>query len=86
MNFLDDSDLVIVIVDNKDGINDGTQTEINRMKALEKKCIYFYCDEREKEATELEKEIRKLAEELNFEKAIQKWDEMKELKELLLVI
>ena len=38
----------------------------------------------EKEIRILEKEIRKLAEELNFEKAIAKRDEMKALKELLL--
>ncbi len=48
------------------------------------KRIYKNKKEIEKEIKVLEKEIRKLAEELNFEKAIQKRDEMKELKELLL--
>ena len=48
MNPLDDSDLAIVIVDNKDGIGKGTQNEIGRIAALKKKCIYVFCDEREK--------------------------------------
>ncbi len=58
-NPLDDSDLAIVIVDNKDGIGKGTQNEIGRIAALKKKCIYVFCDEREKEPTELEKQLLK---------------------------
>ncbi len=58
-NPLDDSDLAIVIVDNKDGIGVGTQTEISRITALKKKCIYVFCNEREKEPTELEKQLLK---------------------------
>lgn len=59
MNPLDDSDLAIVIVDNKDGIGKGTQNEIGRIAALKKKCIYVFCDEREKVPTELEKQLLK---------------------------
>ena len=59
MNPLEDSDLVIVIVDNKDGIGQGTQKEINRINAIGKKCIYVFCDERQKESTELEKQLLK---------------------------
>ena len=59
MNQLEDSDLAIVIVDNKDGIGSGTQNEINRIFALNKKCIYVFCNEREKEKTELEKQLLK---------------------------
>lgn len=57
VNPLEDSDLVIVIVDNKDGIGEGTQKEISRAVALKKKCIYVFCNEREKEPTELEKQL-----------------------------
>ena len=57
-NRLDDSDLAIVIVDNKDGIREGTQIEINRIKTLGKKCFYFFCNEQEKHPTELENQLR----------------------------
>lgn len=57
MEPLADADLVIVIVDNKDGITDGTMKEIHRVKALSKKCLYVFCDEREKQITELQAEL-----------------------------
>ncbi len=57
----------------------GNEEKVDKIKR-----IYKNKKEIEKEIKVLEKEIRKLAEELNFEKAIQKRDEMKELKELLL--
>lgn len=41
MDSLEDSDLVIIIVDNQDGISQATMREINRAKALNKKSIYF---------------------------------------------
>ena len=59
----------------------GNENKVDKIKKL-----YKNKKEIEKEIKVLEKEIRKLAEELNFEKAIQKRDEMKELKELLLEI
>lgn len=55
---LADSDLVIVIVDNKDGITQATMNEINRAKALKKKCIYIFCDQREKNITELQAQLQ----------------------------
>ena len=58
MDKLDDADLVIVLVDNKDGITSATMKEIGRVKALGKKCIYFFCDEREKNITELQNELQ----------------------------
>ena len=58
MDPLADSDLVIVIVDNKDGITDATLKEVGRVKALNKKCIYIFCDEREKNITELQAELQ----------------------------
>lgn len=58
MDPLEDADLVIVLVDNKDKITPATQREIQRAKALGKKCIYIFCDEREKEITELQQQIQ----------------------------
>ena len=57
MDALSDSNLVIVIVDNKDGITNATMKEINRARAQNLKCIYVFCDERQKEPTELQKEL-----------------------------
>ena len=58
MDQLDDCDLVIVLVDNKDGITSATQKEINRAKALHKKCIYIFCDQYENKATELQEQLQ----------------------------
>ncbi len=58
MDSLADSDLVIIIVDNQDGVSDATMGEINRAKALNKKCIYIFCDQRKREITELQAQIQ----------------------------
>lgn len=58
MDPLADSDLVIVIVDNEDGITNATMTEIGRVKAMNKKSIYVFCDERKKDITELQAELQ----------------------------
>lgn len=58
MEALVDSDLVIVIVDNQDDISQATMGEINRAKALHKKCIYIFCDQRNREKTELQAQIQ----------------------------
>lgn len=58
MEPLADSDLVIVIVDNQDDVSLATRREINRAKALNKKCIYIFCDQRKQEMTELQAQIQ----------------------------
>lgn len=58
MDYLDDCDLVIVLVDNKDGVTPATQKEINRAKALHKKCIYIFCDQYENKTTELQEQLQ----------------------------
>jgi len=58
MDALVDSDLVIIIVDNQDDISQATMGEINRAKALNKKCIYIFCDQRKREKTELQAQIQ----------------------------
>ncbi|ETP71516.1 SIS domain-containing protein [Lachnospiraceae bacterium JC7] len=57
MDKLDDADLVIIIIDNKDGVSNATLKEISRAKAHNKKCIYIFCNEREKEATDVQKNL-----------------------------
>lgn len=58
MDPLADSDLVIVIVDNQDDVSLAIRREINRAKALNKKCIYIFCDQRKREMTELQAQIQ----------------------------
>lgn len=58
MDPLADNDLVIIIVDNQDGVSKPTMREINRAKTLNKKCIYIFCDQRKREITELQAQIQ----------------------------
>lgn len=57
MRKLERSDIIVFLIDNKDGINGGTMKEVKRGRELKKKSIFLFCDEYEKEATELQKEI-----------------------------
>lgn len=55
---LSDSDLVVFLVDNKDGVTDPVQSEINCAREFKKKCIFVFCDENEKNATPLQIELQ----------------------------
>lgn len=55
---LADSDVIIVFVENKDGVTDPVQSEINRARELNKKILFFFCDEYKKEETVLQKYLR----------------------------
>ena len=57
MRRLERSDIIVFLIDNKDGIGEGTMKEVKRGRELKKKSIFLFCDENEKEATELQKEI-----------------------------
>lgn len=57
INKLNDSDLCIFLIDNKDGVSDSVLREQKRSKELGLKCIYMFCDEDEREPTQLQKEI-----------------------------
>jgi hypothetical protein len=57
LNRLDDSDLCIFLIDNSDGVTDAVLTEQKRARTLKKKSIYLFCDENEKESTQMQKEI-----------------------------
>lgn len=57
MRRLERSDIIVFLIDNKDGIGEGTMKEVKRGRELKKKSLFLFCDENEKEATELQKEI-----------------------------
>lgn len=57
MRRLERSDIIVFLVDNKDGIGKGTMKEVKRGRELKKKSIFIFCDESEKKETELQKEI-----------------------------
>lgn len=57
MRRLDRSDIIVFLIDNEDGINEGTMKEVKRGRELKKKSIFLFCNEKEKEVTELQKEI-----------------------------
>lgn len=57
LNELEQSDLCIFILDNADKMTEGVIKEYNRANELNKKSMYFFCDEKEKKKTELQVEI-----------------------------
>lgn len=54
---IDDSDLCIFLIDNKDGVSDAVIREQKRVRQLNIKSIYLFCDENQKEETQIQKEI-----------------------------
>lgn len=54
---LDDSDLCIFLIDNKDGVSNPVLIEHKRARELGKKSIYLFCDEKKKKPTQLQMEI-----------------------------
>ncbi|HEY5560639.1 MAG TPA: hypothetical protein VIK72_02600 [Clostridiaceae bacterium] len=56
-NKLDDSDVCIFLIDNKDGISEAVVREQKRSRKLGIKSIYLFCDEDQKEPTLIQKEI-----------------------------
>lgn len=55
---LDDSDLCIFLIDNADGVSKGVLRERKRARDRNKKSLYFFCNETQKEPTPLQNEIR----------------------------
>ena len=53
----DDADLIIFIIDNKDGASDAILEGISRAKAHQKRSMYFFCDEFEKSATSIQEDL-----------------------------
>ena len=54
---LADSDVCIFLIDNKDGIPDGVQKEIDIVQKHGIKALYYFCDEFSKEKTALEESL-----------------------------
>lgn len=54
---LDDSDVCIFLIDNADGVPSGVMREINRAKSHPKKSLYLFCEERQKEPTQVQREL-----------------------------
>ena len=57
MRRLERSNVIVFLIDNEDGINQGTMKEIRRAQELKKKSIYLFCNEKVKEPTEIQKEL-----------------------------
>lgn len=57
LDYIDNTQLFILIVDNEDKITDATLSEFKRAKDLGKRIIAIFCNEDSKEKTEIEKEI-----------------------------
>ena len=55
---LDDSDLCVFLIDNKDDVSDAVLKEQKRARELKKRVFYIFCDEDKKEPTQLQLEIR----------------------------
>src|SRR5699024_5419253 len=54
---LDDSDVCVFLIDNADGVTPAIVNEISRAKSQSKKSIYLFCNERQKEPTQIQNEL-----------------------------
>ena len=57
---LDNSDLCIFLIDNAEEITEGVLKEYVRANKLNKKTIYFFCDQNKKDKTKIQEEIEKI--------------------------
>ncbi len=54
---LEDSDICIFLIDNADEIPPGVQAQIDTVKRMNMKALYYFCDETSKEQTALEQSL-----------------------------
>ena len=54
---LEECDICIFLIDNKDGIREGVQREIDTVANRQKKALYYFCDEKSKQQTALQKSL-----------------------------
>lgn len=54
---VDDSDVCIFLIDNGDGVTNGVMKEYQRAKAHPKKSFFIFCNENEKEHTQIQREL-----------------------------
>lgn len=55
--YLDDSDVCVFLIDNKDDVTQPILTEIKRAKDYPKKSLYLFCSENEEKPTQVEKDL-----------------------------
>ena len=55
---LEDSDVCIFLIDNKDGITPGVQAEIDMVRKNNIQALYYFCDEKTSDKTPLEQSLR----------------------------
>lgn len=53
-----ESDVCIFLIDNADGVNEGTQKEIDEARKFNKKSLFYFCDEHSKEETAIQKSLK----------------------------
>jgi hypothetical protein len=54
---LEDCDVCLFLIDNQDGVYPGVQEEIDLAKKHAKKSLFYFCDQRSKEETPLQKSL-----------------------------
>lgn len=55
---LRESNVCIFLIDNADGVNEGTQKEIDEARKLNKKSLFYFCDENSKKETAIQKSLK----------------------------
>lgn len=55
---LEDSDVCIFLIDNKDGVTPGVQAEIDKVRKNNIQALYYFCDEETTDKTPLEQSLR----------------------------
>ena len=73
---LKDSDVCIFLIDNADGIGQGVQEEIDTVNKNNIKALYYFCDETQKEKTDLEESLR--GAQFAKSKTVHRFDDLKQ--------
>ena len=58
LQYIDDSNLCIFLVDNEDDVSPAVLSEEKRAKDKQLRLLYLFCDENKKEATPMQEELR----------------------------
>lgn len=61
LNYVDESNLIIILADNKDDITEPVESEIKRAKSMNLKMLYVFCDEKKKKPLRLQEDIKENA-------------------------
>ena len=66
LEYVDNSNLCIFLVDNEDGVPPAVLSEEKRAKDKRLRLLYLFCDENKKEPTPMQEEVRKLLSRVNM--------------------